>query len=78
MIIDRYMCTNFASTIIMEKLILKTLQHLRPYRLPWKNDCGEVKINKQILVLFSIRRYKDIVLCDVVPIEICHILLGQL
>ena len=38
---------------------------------------GEVKVNKQILVSFSIRRYKDEVLCDVVPMHVGHILLGR-
>ena len=34
------------------------------------NDCGEVKINKQVLVFFSIGRYKDEVLCDIVPLHV--------
>ena len=33
MIIDRGSCTNVASTIIVEKLGLLTLKHLRPYKL---------------------------------------------
>ena len=48
-----------------------------PYKLQWLNDCGEVKVNKQVLVSFSIGRYKDEVLCDVVPMHAGHILLGQ-
>ena len=42
------------------------------------NDCGEVKVNKQVLVSFSIGKYKDEVLCDVVPMHAIHILLGRL
>ena len=38
---------------------------------------GEVKVNKQVLFSFSIGRYKDEVLCDVVPIHTGHILLGR-
>ena len=41
------------------------------------NDCGEVKVNRQVLVSFSIGRYKDEVLCDVVPMHAGHILLGR-
>jgi len=29
------------------------------------------------LVKFSIGKYKDKVLCDVIPMEACHILLGR-
>ena len=41
------------------------------------NDCEEVKVNRQVLVSFSIGRYKDEVLCDVVPMHVSHILLGR-
>ncbi|KAH9658315.1 Endonuclease [Citrus sinensis] len=46
-------------------------------KLQWLNDCGEVKVNKQVLVSFSIGRYKDEVLCDVVPMHTGRILLGR-
>jgi hypothetical protein len=41
------------------------------------NDCGELKVNKQMLISFSIRKYKDEVFCDVVPMQAGHILLGR-
>jgi hypothetical protein len=71
-------CTNVASTILVEKLNLPTLKHPKPYKLQWLNDCGEVNVNKQVLVSFSIGRYNDEVLCDVVPMHASHILLGRL
>uniref|UniRef100_A0A2N9F738 CCHC-type domain-containing protein n=1 Tax=Fagus sylvatica TaxID=28930 RepID=A0A2N9F738_FAGSY len=77
MIIDGGSCTNVASTILVEKLNLPTLKHSRPYNLQWLNDCGEIKVNKQVLVSFSIGKYKDEVLCDVVPMHAGHILLGR-
>ena len=68
MIIDGGSCTNVASA---------TLKHPKSYKLQWLNDYGEVKVNKQVLVSFSIGRYKDKVLCDVVPMHASHILLGK-
>jgi len=53
-IIDGGSCANVASTTMVEKLGLQTTKHPRPYRLQWLNDSGEVKVNKQVLVLFSI------------------------
>ena len=53
------------------------MKHSRPYKLQWLNDYGEVKVNRQVLVSFSIGRYKDEVLCDVVPMHVSHILLGR-
>ena len=76
-IIDGGSCTNVASTDLVEKLALPTLKHPRPYRLQWLNNCGEIKVTKQVLVVFSIGKYEDEVLCDVVPMHACHILLGR-
>jgi len=36
-----------------------------------------VKVTKQVVVPFSIRKYVDEVLCDVVPMQASHILLGR-
>ncbi|XP_035546409.1 uncharacterized protein LOC118348570, partial [Juglans regia] len=77
MIIDGGSCTNVASTTLVEKLNLPTLKHSRPYKLQWLNDCGEVRVDKQVLVTFSIGKYQDEVLCDVVPMHAGHILLGR-
>ena len=72
MIIDGGSCTNVASTTLVEKLGLPLLKHPRPYKLQWLNECGEVWVNKQVLVNFTIGRY-----CDVVPMHAGHILLGR-
>jgi hypothetical protein len=42
------------------------------------NDGGEVKVNKQVLVAFSISKYYDKVLCDVVLMQASYMLLGKL
>jgi hypothetical protein len=77
MIIDGGSCTNVASIILVEKLNLPTLKHSRPYKLQRLNDCGEVRVNRQVLVIFSIGKYLNEVLCDVVPMHAGHILLGR-
>jgi hypothetical protein len=77
MIIDGGSCTNVASIILVEKLNLPTLKHSRPYKLQWLQDCGEIKVNKQVLISFSIGKYKDEVLCDVALMHAGHILLGR-
>uniref|UniRef100_A0A2N9ERQ8 Reverse transcriptase domain-containing protein n=1 Tax=Fagus sylvatica TaxID=28930 RepID=A0A2N9ERQ8_FAGSY len=45
--------------------------------IKWLNDCGEVRVDRQVLVTFSIGKYLDEVLCDVVPMHAGHILLGR-
>lgn len=77
MVIDSGSCTNVASTLLVDKLGLETTRHPRQYKLQWLNDCGEVKVTKQILINFRIGKYEDEVLCDVVPMQAGHILLGR-
>ena len=69
--------TNVASVLLVEKLQLPTLKHLRPYKLQQLNDSGEVRVKKLVLMSFSIGKYHDEVLCDVVSIYASYILLGR-
>ena len=63
-IIDGRSCTNVASTYLVEKLALTTLKHPQPYQLQWLNECGEIKVTRQVLVALSIGNENE-VLCDV-------------
>ena len=69
--------TNVVSTTLVEKLNLPTIKHPKPYKLQWLNECGEIKVDRQVLVAFSIGKYCDEILCDVVPMHAGHILLGR-
>jgi len=70
-------CANVASTRVVDKLGLPTISQAKPYKLQWLSEVGEIVVNTQVLVTFSIGKYKDEVLCDVVPMEATHILLGR-
>ncbi|KAL4347813.1 hypothetical protein GQ457_17G008790 [Hibiscus cannabinus] len=76
-IIDGGSCTNVASTLMVDKLGLKTTKHPEPYKLHWLNKGGELKVTKQVVVPFSIGQYIDEVKCDVCPMDACHLLLGR-
>ncbi|XP_042437074.1 uncharacterized protein LOC122023042 [Zingiber officinale] len=77
-IVDGGSCENVVATTMVEKLQLKTKDHPRPYKLSWLRKGNEVKINKRCLVQFSIGdKYKDEVWCDVIPMDVCHLLLGR-
>src|SRR4029078_9616696 len=78
LIIDGGSCTNVISSQAVEKLSLPTCSHPKPYSLKWLNDQEDLKVTKRALVSFSIGdKYKDEVLCDVVPMTACHLLLGR-
>ncbi|KAK9714162.1 hypothetical protein RND81_06G075800 [Saponaria officinalis] len=78
LIIDGGSCTNVASTTMVNKLKLNTQDHPTPYKLRWLNKGAEVRVDKHCLIPFSIGNvYRDEVLCDVVPMDACHLLLGR-
>jgi hypothetical protein len=77
LIIDGGSCANVASARLVEKLSLQTTPHPRPYKLQWLSEEGEMIVNKQVLINLTIGKYVDDVLCDVVPMEAGHILLGR-
>ncbi|CAL9238576.1 unnamed protein product [Arabidopsis halleri] len=77
LIIDGRSCTNVASDIMVKKLGLKVEKHPKPYDLQWLNDSGEMKVKNQVVVPIVIEKYEDEVLCDVLPMEAGHILLGR-
>ncbi|GJY16226.1 reverse transcriptase domain-containing protein [Tanacetum coccineum] len=78
MIIDGGSCENVISTYMVEKLGMKTEDHPEPYQLTWLKKLNTVKVSKRCLVQFSIgKNYKDEVWCEVIPMDVAHILLGH-
>jgi len=76
-IIEGCSCTNVANTKMVRKLNLHTTKHPVLYKLQWLNNGGEVKVNKKVFVTFSIGKYCDEVLYDVVSIQASHLLLSK-
>ena len=62
---------------MVEHLGLPTISHGKPYKLQWLSEEGEIIVSQQVLKAFFIGKYKDEVLCDVIPMEATHILLGR-
>src|SRR3954469_12498997 len=76
-IIDGGSCRNLASKELCAKLNLKYLPHLNPYYVQWLSDSGEMKVNHMVRVNFEIGPYEDSIDFDVVPMTVCHLLLGR-
>ncbi|KAF1854629.1 hypothetical protein Lal_00044230 [Lupinus albus] len=75
--IDSGSCANMVSSRVVSKLNLVTKPHPTPYQLQWISEVGEISINKQVEIPFSIGKYEDVVLCDVVHMETIHMILGR-
>jgi hypothetical protein len=77
MIVDGGSCNNLASSDMVDKLALTTKPHPCPNHIQWLNNSGKAKITKLVRINFAIGSYRDVVECDVVPMQACHILLGR-
>jgi len=62
---------------LIEKLALKTSPHPRLYKLQWLSENGELVVDRQVLICFSVGKYVDEILFDVVPMEASYLLLGR-
>ncbi|KAL1220413.1 hypothetical protein V5N11_019788 [Cardamine amara subsp. amara] len=77
LVIDGGSCTNVASEKMVQKLGLEVKDHPKPYNIHWLNETGEMKVEKQVTVPIIIGRYKDEILCDMLPMESRHMLFGR-
>jgi len=62
---------------MVEKLELKQLKHPNPYKVSWLQKGHQLLVDEQCEVEFQIGKYKDKVICDIMPMDVCHILLGR-
>jgi hypothetical protein len=76
-IMDNSRTDNLVSTKMVEKLELETTDHPSPYKVSWLQKGPQVIVIKQCLVEFKIGGYNDKILCDVIPMDVCHLLLGR-
>lgn len=63
---------------VVQKLGLAKIPHVCPYRVTLLNKGLNILVNEQVWVDITIGKYHDRVLCDVLPMEACHLLLVPL
>jgi hypothetical protein len=77
-IIDNGSGKNVISETTVERLHLKTETYPSPYRISWVNEHNSVLVKHRCLVQFSLgREYVDKAWCDIIPMTVCHMLLGR-
>lgn len=77
MIIDSGSTNNVISEEAVEKFGLTKIPHVCPYRVTWLNKGQNILVNEQVWVDISIGKYHDKILCDVLPMDAFHLLLGR-
>ena len=76
-IVDSGSTNNIISAKMVERLELETVVHPSPYKVSWLQKGHQVNVTKQCLVEFKIGEYKDEILCDFIPMDVFHLLLGR-
>jgi hypothetical protein len=69
-------CNGIGKSVV-EALGLSTWRILAPRHVEWVNSCGMLKITHMVRVPFTVDDYADEVECDVLPLEVCGMLLGR-
>jgi hypothetical protein len=75
--VDSGSTDNLISTEMVEKMELETIEHPIPYRVSCLQKGHQVNVTKQRLVEFKIGGYRDEILCNVIPMDVFHLLLGS-
>ena len=68
---------NLISFEVIKILKLPTIPHPQPYNISWLSQGRVIRISQQCHLSYGIKPFKDEVMCDVSPLEVCDILLGQ-
>ncbi|PKU79202.1 RNA-directed DNA polymerase [Dendrobium catenatum] len=78
MLIDSGCTENVISRAVVQALQLKTSKNPNPYKISWVKRGVELAVTDMCKVAFSIgRHYVSEVLCDVVEMDVCHLILGR-
>jgi hypothetical protein len=76
-IVDRNSQKNLILVEVVKRLALSTMPHPQPYTIGWLYQGSDLHVIQQCRLSYDINPFKDEVLCDVSPLKVCDVLLGQ-
>ncbi|XP_022880942.1 uncharacterized protein LOC111398247 [Olea europaea var. sylvestris] len=75
-IVDSGSCINAVSIATVSCLGLKPVPHPQPYSASWVNT-SSIAVKERCLVPIQFLEYKDHIWCDVISMDVGHIILGR-
>nr|XP_023920438.1 uncharacterized protein LOC112031968 [Quercus suber] len=75
-IINSGSCINAVSSNVVSRLDLKLTPHPNPYKVSWV-DTSSIAIKERCVVPLQFLTYKAEIWCDVIPMDVGHIILGR-
>jgi hypothetical protein len=76
-IVDSRIHKNLILAEVIKRLALPTMPHPQNYTIGWLRQGSDLRVNQQCRLSYGIKPFKDEVLCDVYPLKVCNVLLGQ-
>jgi hypothetical protein len=76
-IVDNGSQKNLISVEVVKRLGLPTTAHPQPYTIGWLHQGRDLRISQQCRLPYSIKPFMDEVLCDIAPLDVSDVLLGQ-
>jgi hypothetical protein len=76
-IINRGIQKNLISVEFVKQMDLPTTPNPQPYTIDWLHQGKYLCVIQQCCLPYEINPFKDEVLCDIYPLEVCDVLLGQ-
>ena len=76
-IVDSGSQKNLISAKVIKQLGLSKTPHPYPYNIGWLHQGWDLCVSQQCQLSYGIQPFKDEVLCDVAPLDVCDVLLGQ-
>jgi hypothetical protein len=61
----------------MKQLGLPTTAHPQPYTIGWLHQGWDLRVSQQCQLPYSIKPFTNEVLCDIAPLDVSDVLLGQ-
>ena len=76
-IVDNGSQKNLILVEVVKQLKFPTKPHPQPYNIGWLSQGRDFHVSQQCRLPHAINPFKDEVLCDIAPLEVSHVLLGQ-
>jgi hypothetical protein len=68
---------NLISAEVVKHLGLSTTPHPQPYNIGWLHQGRDLRVSQQCHLSYGIQPFKDEVVCDVSPLDVCDVVLVQ-
>ncbi|KAG6732889.1 hypothetical protein I3842_01G199200 [Carya illinoinensis] len=75
-IVDSGSCINVVSVTTVSHLGLQSVPHPQPYSVSWV-DTSSIAVKERCLVPIQFLEYKDHIWCDVIPMDVSHVILSR-